>query len=74
MRMMTVDITATDEVRIGRPRLLFEGEYLTWGSADYDVTPDGKRFLMVRPASTSASRSLAIRLNWREELKRAVGQ
>jgi hypothetical protein len=46
------------------------GDFLEWGAASYDVARDG-RFLMVRPASSSASgRVLDIRLHWVEELKK----
>jgi hypothetical protein len=35
-------------VRIGRPQALFEGDYLVWGTGNYDVTSDGRQFVMVR--------------------------
>jgi hypothetical protein len=70
--VMAIDITLGPDVRLGRPRLLFEGEYLTWGSGNYDVTRDG-RFVMVRRAAAStAGRALSIRLHWGEELKRLL--
>jgi serine/threonine-protein kinase len=67
-KMMAVPLTFDGEnVKIGRAETLFEGEYLEWSSANYDVTRDGKKFLMVR-ATTSDQRSLAVRLNWTGEL------
>jgi hypothetical protein len=56
-------------VRIGRPQMLFEGDYLAWGSGDYDVTADGKQFVMVRSASAN-TRALSVHLNWKSELER----
>ena len=42
----------------------------------YDVSPDGKRFLMIKDASTpsqaSAPTSIVVVRNWVEELKRLV--
>ena len=41
----------------------------------YDVSPDGKRFLMIKdaPSATpSAALQLVVVLNWVEELKRLV--
>jgi serine/threonine-protein kinase len=72
-RMMVVDLTFTPDIRIGKPRTLFEGDYLGWGSGDFDVTADGQRFVMVRPANPeTAAKTLSVRLNWMEELKARV--
>jgi serine/threonine-protein kinase len=57
-------------VRIGRPQTVFEGDYLELGRpANYDVTSDGKQFVMVRTANAN-TRTLSMRLNWRTELER----
>jgi hypothetical protein len=55
--------------RIGRPQTLFEGDYLEWNSANYDVSADGKQFVMVRTANPN-TRTLAVRLHWTTELQR----
>ena len=66
-RMMVVELLFKGpSVRIGRPQMLFEGDYFDSG---YDVTPDGKRFVMVRIANAN-TRSLSVRLNWPAELER----
>jgi hypothetical protein len=58
----------------GRQRMLFEGQYLfndTTGSA-YDVSPDGRRFLMIQPTKADKpATQLDVVLNWAEELKRS---
>ena len=41
------------------------------GRPEYDVSPDGERFVMIRPPDRSAARIHVI-LNWSEELKRRV--
>jgi len=48
--MMAVDVTTLQGFSVGKPQVLFEGLYeptLT-GSANYDVSPDGRRFLMLK--------------------------
>jgi Tol biopolymer transport system component len=75
-KMMTVDIATQPGLAAGKPRLLFQGRYqLTQGtSPNYDVSPDGQRFLMLKPSETEASAPTQINvvLNWFEELKRKV--
>ncbi len=76
-KMMAVDITAQASFAAGKPRQLFEGHYLTGGGyarANYDVSPDGQRFLMLRPVEgeQAAPTQINVVLNWTEELKRLV--
>jgi Tol biopolymer transport system component len=69
-KMMTVPLMfAGTSVRIGRPQTVFEGDYLEWTGANYDVTSDGKQFVMVRTAN-AITRSFSVRLNWTTELER----
>ena len=60
----------------GKPRMLFEGPYQPAVAAFpfYDVSPDGQRFLMLKPveSQTSAPTQINVVLNWFEELKRRV--
>ncbi len=72
---MSVDITTEPTFSAGTPRLLFEGRYWTAGgpSADYDITADGQRFLMIQLGEQGAGTSqINIVLNWFEELKQRV--
>jgi len=56
---------------LGRPRQLFEGRYMREQfHQNYDVSPDGQGFLMVRPGQDAAASQINIVLNWSEELKR----
>ena len=43
-------------------------------TSDYDVAPDGRRFLIIKPAEAQPGRQndLRIVLNWFEELRRRV--
>jgi hypothetical protein len=73
--MMAAPVTAEPTFSSGAPRELFEGNY-HWirGLPSYDVTPDGRRFLMIKEnapgAATSGRPELVVVLNWSEELKR----
>jgi Tol biopolymer transport system component len=74
-KMMSVDLTAQPNLSLGKPRVLFEGVYLLTllTGANYDVTPDGKRFIMLKDASPDNSPTqINIVLNWFEELKQKV--
>jgi len=75
-KMMAVDITNQPAFAVGRPRLLFEGQYLTTVATfpNYDVSPDGQRFLMLKPVEQeqAAPTQINVVLNWFEELKQKV--
>ena len=51
---------------------MFEGDYLLAnGGANYDVSPDGERFLMIKQVENSAvTPQIIIVENWFTELKR----
>jgi len=73
-KMMAVEIRTQPAFNAGTPRLLFEGEYASvpW-AANYDVSADGQRFLMLRPdEEQAAATQINVVLNWFEELKRRV--
>jgi serine/threonine-protein kinase len=74
--MMAVDIVVGPEIRASTPRFLFRGDYVhAQPVRNYDVTPDGQRFLMVRgePAPlVEEATELQVVLNWHQELKRLV--
>ncbi len=73
-KMMVAEITTQPAFSPGSPNLLFEGEYVPSGAlANYDVSPDGQRFLMMQDASPEqALTQINIVLNWFEELKQKV--
>jgi eukaryotic-like serine/threonine-protein kinase len=63
-------VPATGET--GRPGFLFAGSYpAELFTGNYDVEPDGRRFLMIKVPPESAPRRIDLVLNWFEELKRA---
>ena len=71
--MMAVDVATRPELALSSPRVLFEQRYAygtTLTAANYDVSPDGQRFLMVKDEPGVSRLNLV--LNWTEELKRLV--
>jgi hypothetical protein len=75
-KMMAVDIATQPSFAAGKPRMLFEGHYLPTPATfpNYDASPDGQRFLMLKPneQAQSAPTQINVVLNWFEELKRRV--
>jgi len=75
-KMMAVDIATQPGFAAGKPRMLFEGQYQPTPVTfpNYDVSPDGQRFLMLKPVeqAQAAPTQINVVLNWFEELKRRV--
>jgi hypothetical protein len=79
--MMAVSVdTAVAQLRASAPKKLFEGSYYEGtgascemggpSSANYDVTPDGQRFLMVKDSTAEiAGTQVVVVLNWAGELR-----
>ena len=72
-RMKVVSIETAPTLKVGIPRVLFEGRYLatdrSYGDQLFDVSSDCQQFVMTR---TSDQAHLNVVLNWSEELKRLV--
>ena len=62
--MMVVPVEMDTEFKQGKPEILFEGDF-----SRYDVSADGKSFVMVKAVQESSSPQLIVVLNWIEELK-----
>jgi len=74
-KMMAVDVATEPTFSVGKPRMLFQGAYETSlvKRLCYDVSPDGQRFLMVKPTvQTAAPTQIVVVQNWFDELKRLV--
>ncbi|MBV9498913.1 MAG: protein kinase [Acidobacteriaceae bacterium] len=67
-RMMAVDVSTSPVFRAGIPQPLFQTEMvdtgIRTGPMSWDITPDGKRFLIIT-ATASDTSSLNVVLNWR---------
>jgi serine/threonine-protein kinase len=74
--IMAVDVMTRPTFAAGKPRRLFETKAAPatalW--ANFDVTPDAKRFLMIKPVEASQGRAgvIDVLLNWPEGLKRGA--
>jgi serine/threonine-protein kinase len=64
-RLLSVDVTTSPGFHAGTPRTLFTGRFALGSSfwADYDVTRDGNRFLMLEGADESST-GLNVVMNW----------
>jgi Tol biopolymer transport system component len=73
--LMAVAVDGGSTWRAGTPTRILEPRYFAGaggiGGRTYDVSPDGQRFLMIRPASGSAPNIIVVQ-NWTEELKRRL--
>jgi serine/threonine-protein kinase len=75
-QMMAVEVRTQPTFSAGSPKLLFQGPFEEGSDFRrmYDVSPDGQRFLMLKPVESQASAHTQINvvLNWFEELKQKV--
>lgn len=72
--LMVVDVEATHSLVVGKPRVLFSGDFLLDISCHpgYDVSPDGQSFVMMEDARNNRLTEIHIVLNWFDELERLV--
>ena len=73
--MMSVSVQPGASFTAAQPKVLFPAaQYSLAGNAGiYDVSPDDKRFVMVRAATGGQGTELVVVQNWFEELKGRVG-
>jgi Tol biopolymer transport system component len=70
-KLMAVEVTTNPVFRAGIPKALFQTTVGTTGSlSTWDVSADGKRFLMPAPSAASAQQPFAVVLNWQAALKK----
>ena len=77
--MAAVEIEPTFKI-VGSAKELFRGAFFYLGPGhSWDISPDGKRFLMMKPqgaidegSSTEGPPKINIVMNWFEELKQRV--
>ena len=77
--IMSVGLETNGSVKASAPEVLFDNpEYVltrVWNWRAFDLSPDGKRFLMVKRGADSdadAKPEIRVFLNWTEELKQLV--
>ncbi len=83
--MMVVAVKTAAAFEASRPRALWEGHYSHGyntgcgpagpSPSNYDVTPDGQRFLMIEdPGPDVAPNQIHVVLNWARELPRLIAE
>ena len=72
--VMVVPVEIQPVFKAGTPRVLFRDAGYQ-GSRDYDVTPDGEHFLMIkRKEAPVGENQVNVVLHWSEELKGKMGK
>ena len=75
-QLTAVSVRIDPSLDFGNPEVVFEGsDFYSGAGRTYDVSPDGKRFLMIKTGGAGDETSLpelVVVLNWFEELKRLV--
>ena len=75
--LMVVDVTMDPELSVSEPRVLFSGNFgsLPGFPTNYDITPDGERFLMVvEEELPETTPQIHIVLDWLDELERKMSE
>lgn len=71
--MMVATVDTADELAVIDRQVLFTGRYLKWHyHTNYDVHPDGQRFVLVARWGAGTAQRAVVVVNWFEELRRLV--
>jgi hypothetical protein len=73
-KIMAVSITTQPSFTADKPRMIFQGPYLPTprSGPNYEISPDGQRFLMLSPTDQAESDHMVVVQNWFEELKQKI--
>jgi Tol biopolymer transport system component len=71
-RLMAARLDTSAGIRVLSHRLVIE-PFLPPLYDDYDIHPDGRTLVMVRPAGSTQTREVTMVLDWFTELRRAMG-
>lgn len=77
-KVMGVSFSESAKMQPGKPKLILQGKFVQnsgpWGR-NFDITPDGKRFLMILEGSNELpAGQINVIVNWTEELKKFFDQ
>jgi hypothetical protein len=72
-KVMVVEIETAPQLKKGIPKVLFETRFDPALYQPFDVAPDGRSFLVIRPGEAGQTATqINIVLNWTEELRQRV--
>jgi Tol biopolymer transport system component len=72
-KWFSVDIDAGAEIDVGPPRPLFEGPYVNLLGFEWDIAPDGQRFLVIEnPEQDRPKTELTVVTNFFDEIERLL--
>jgi len=69
-KVMAVDVKTAETFENSVPRVLFESRIKASAGHQYDVTPDGQRFLINADLADASSAPITLVLNWTAGVKR----
>ena len=69
-RWFATPISTEPELHWGAPHVAFETDFIDTPGRSYDVSPDGRRLLVVKHVEGVTTNKLHVVSNWREGLKR----
>ena len=67
---LSVPVKTDPEFEAGIPQVIFEGPYINVTDLSYDVTPDARRFFLLKQPDQPPATRIHVVANWFEELKR----
>ncbi len=65
-------VTLEPELDIETPRIVFQTEFIDTLGVSYDVSSDGQRLFVLKPAEADERRRIHVVTNWFAELERLV--
>ena len=69
-QLLAVPVRTVPSFSAGAPKVLFDGAYeVVEGARNYDVAPDGKRFIMIRRDPAEVPQRFYVVSNWLQDLK-----
>jgi Tol biopolymer transport system component len=66
-KLMAVEVNAGSKLEAGAPKLLFDTRL---GSRQFDISPDGRRFLLATSLGDAGYTPMTVVVNWTGEVKR----
>jgi tricorn protease-like protein len=69
---MQVELLDANNLQVGSPELVLEGEFVNIGGFSFDITADGKKFLVSKGTSVKTASEIRVIKGWFKELQELV--